>query len=317
MKRLATSLALFTLSLSLGLAGCSDDGTTPTTESSDFEGYGSWTQVEYTNAASTFLGPAHQGSNPEFVRSIYTNNNDKVEGDYSVGTIFVKDTYTFDAEGNKEYPAAMGLLGMIKREDGFDTDYSNWEYFIIDPSDLSTISSGADLNDGGCKSCHSNASGSDGNDRIFNHPSEFLANNDSFADFATWNLIGTQQGPDALLGNDHMGNDENTVREIYKKQLQARPVSGDLNGYPVGTLLLKTVKNADGDIIAKTGMAKRGGPYDTDHSGWEYFMMDMDSGTMMPMGENSSMCIGCHTAATVAVNGQDYVFSHTDDPFNN
>ena len=315
MKRFATPLLILVLGLSLGLTGCSDDGDDPVTPDavSEFDGYEDWTQVEYTNASSPFLGPAHQGDNPDYVRAIYSDDPDKTEGDYAVGTLFVKETYTFDAQGNKMFPDAMGLLGMIKREAGFDTDGGDWEYFNINTNDLSTIDSGANI--GSCKGCHTNATGSHGNDHIFAHPYEFMAVSADFDDYANWNLVGTEQGPDALLGPAHEGNDDSTVRKIYKKQLQANPHGW--NGFPVGTMYLKTVQNADGDIIGKTGMAKRGSSFDNDHGDWEYFMMDAGSGEMMAMGDGSSMCIGCHTAAVVAGNGVDYVFGHDGDPFNN
>ncbi len=317
MKTFATPLLVITLGLSLGLAGCSDDDDTTTPPVvSEFSGYSDWSQVEYTNAASPFLGPAHMGENPEYTRGIYSSEPDKVDGDYSVGTIFIKETFTHDAQGNKMYPDAMGLLGMIKREAGFDTEGGDWEYFNINTSNLSTIDSGANL--GSCKGCHTNATGEDGTDHIFAHPYEFRADNASFADFATWNVIGTEQGPDPLLlGTAHEGNDANAVRTIYKKQLQARPISGDWNGYPVGTLFLKTVKDVDDNIIGKTAMVKRGGGFDTTHGDWEYFMMDMESSQMMAMGDQSSMCIGCHTAATASGNGMDYIFAHDGAPFNN
>ncbi len=315
MKRFAMPLIVLTLGLSLGLAGCSDDGDDPGTPvpASDFAGFGDWIQVEYTNAASPFLGPAHQGDNPDYVRAIYASDPDKVEGDYAVGTIYVKETYTFDGQGNKMYPEAMGLLGMIKRETGFDTEGGDWEYFVINTEDLSTVDSGANL--GSCKGCHTNAAGSVGNDHIFAHPYEFMAESSDFDDYANWTMIGTEQGPDALLGMAHEGNDANAVRKIYKKQLQANP--NGWNGFPVGTMYLKTVEDAEGTIIGKTGMAKRGNSFDSGHGDWEYFMMDAESGHMMAMGDGASMCIGCHTAAVVAGNGVDYVFGHDGDPFNN
>jgi Cytochrome P460 len=317
MKPVARPVVVLVAVLALALTGCSDDGDETTTPvvTSEFEDYTTWTQVEYTNAPSAFLGAAHQGADPEFTRAIYTSAPAKSEGDYPVGTVFVKETFTHDAEGNPAYPAAMGLLGMIKRSPGFDTAGGDWEYFNIDTADLGTIASGADL--GSCKGCHVNAVGANGQDHIFTHPYEHQAVGADFADYAAWHLIGTSQGPDALLGAAHEGNDADAVRKIYKKQLQARPVAGDWNGYPVGTLLLKTVQDAGGNLIGMTAMAKRGGLHDPTHGGWEYFMMNMDTEELMPMGENASMCIGCHTGANSGGNGQDYVFAHADDPFNN
>ncbi len=315
MKKLALPLMILTLGLSIGIVGCSDDdNSTNPIITSDFEGYKEWTQVEYTNAPADFLGPAHQGDNPDYVRAIYTSSPGKIEGDYPVGTIFVKETYTFDNDGNKMYPEAMGILGMIKRAEGFDTPGGNWEYFNIN-EDLGTIASGADL--GSCKSCHANATDSYGEDHIFTHPYEHIVDGAAFTDFASWSLIDTEQGPDDLLGEAHVGNDANAVRKIYKKQLQANPNSSNWNGYPVGTIFLKTVQDAGENIIGKTAMVKRGAGFDPSHGGWEYFMMDMESGQMMAMGDNSTMCIGCHSAANTGSNGQDYVFAHAGDPFNN
>jgi Cytochrome P460 len=316
MKRFATPLIALTVGLTLGLAGCSDDGDTTTPELvSEFTGYTDFIQVEYTNAPSPFLGPAHQGNNPEYARAIYSNEAGKVEGDYPVGTIFVKETFTYDDQGDHVFPEAMGLLGLVKREAGFDTEGGDWEFFVIDPADLSTIDSGANI--GSCKGCHTNATGANGNDHIFAHPYEYEAVAADFDSYTNWNLIGTEQGPDALIGDAHAGNNADAVRSIYKKQLAAKPIAGTWSGYPVGTLFLKAVHDGDQNLIGMTAMAKRGGDHDSEHGGWEYFMMDMESETLMPMGENSGMCIGCHTGANSGGNGMDYVFAHEGDPFNN
>jgi len=305
------------LATALTVVGCSDDDdpSSPGTES-EFAGYLDWDQVEYTNAPSPFLGPAHQASDPNYSRSIYTNALAKsaIEGDYPVGSTFVKEVFTFDGDGNKTLADPMGLLGMIKRGDGFDTEGNNWEFFNIDPGDLSTIASGADL--GACKGCHAAAVNDNGNDRIFHHPYEFIATNSDFDDYASWSLIGTEQGPDPLLGAAHEGNDADAVRKVYKKQLQARPGDGQWDSYPVGTMLLKTVQDQGGDIIGKTGMVKRGAGFDADNGDWEYFMWDVASGDIAVQGA-VGMCIGCHGGANVNDNGADYVFAHPDDPFNN
>lgn len=303
--------------LAVSLAGCSDDDDPANpVVTSPFEDYASWDQVEYTNAPSDFLGPAHQGNNPDFVRSIFMVEGAKsaVDGDYAEGTLVAKETYTFDAEGNKMYPEAMGLLGMMKREPGFDPEGGDWEFFNINPSTREVIDSGANL--GSCKGCHTNATGEFGTDRIFNHPYEFMADAADFDDYASWPLIGTETGPDALIGGAHEGNNENATRKIYKKQLQARAVSGGWSGYPVGTLLLKRVDDEMGAIIGMTAMAKRGSGYDAENGDWEYFMMDVETEQLMSMGA-LPMCIGCHSAANTQGNGADYVFAHPDDPFNN
>jgi len=310
-------LLTYALLAAVVLPGCSDDDdddpTGPGPESI-FAGYQDWLQVEHTNAASDILGAAHQGANPEYTRVIYTSASAmRDDGEYAEGTKFVKETYTYDGEGNRVLADPMGLLGLVKREPGFDADDGDWEYFNIDPADLSTIASGADL--GSCKGCHTLADADVGTDYIFAHPSEYEADVADFDDYATWTVIGTEQGPDALIGEAHAGNDANAVRNIYKKQLAANP-DGEGDGYPTGTLLLKTVHDEGGTLIGQTGMAKRGAGFDAGNDDWEYFMWDPESGDLAVRGA-VAMCIGCHSQANTGGNGADFVFTHDGDPFNN
>jgi cytochrome c553 len=308
------AIGLTTLALGALLsAGCSDSGTSPP-EESEFEAYTNWNLVEYTNAPSPFLGEAHMGNDPEFSRKIYTNFNPLVAVDeYPEGSIFVKQTFTHDGAGDFMWPDAMGLLAMIKRGDDYDAEDGNWEYAILDPENLDVIDSGANL--GMCKSCHLNATGSNGQDYIFEHPYEFSAEASDFEEFEDWHSIGTAQGPDAFLGDAHAGNDENAVRTIYKKQLAANP-NEEGWGYPVGTMLVKTVHDAGENLIGKTGMVKRGNGFDSSNGDWEYFMWDVATGDVAASGA-LGMCIGCHGAAAGGGGGIDYVFPHADDPFNN
>ena len=310
------------LVLALGLAlmaapGCSsDDDDNPAAPGQEdlFTGYRDWSQVDHTNAPQDVLGPAHQGTDPEFTRAVYTTAATIIDtGEYPVGTVFVKDTHTFDGDGNHAFADPMGLLGMVKRSAGFDDDGNDWEYFNIDPSDLSTIASGADL--GSCKGCHTLAAGDHGHDFIFTHPLEFVPDPADFDGYAAWNLIGDEQGPDPLLGDAHEGNDDEAVRRIFKKQLAANPLGlGD--GYPTGTLLVKEVRDGDNNLIGRTAMAKRGGDFDPDHGNWEYFRWDVGTDEVAMRGA-INMCISCHAGANVASNGRDWVFAHSGDPFNN
>lgn len=306
------------MTLSLAVAatpGCSSDDDNPAAPDREdlFTGYRNWNQVDHTNAPQDVLGPAHQGVDPEFTRAVYTDAAAVIEsGEYPVGTVFVKETHTYDGDGNHAFADPMGLLAMVKRPAGYDEDGNDWEYFNIDPGDLSTIGSGANL--GSCKGCHTLATGDHGHDFIFTHPFEFVAESADFEDYAAWHLIGTEQGPDPLLGSAHEGNDDEAVRRIYKKQLAANP--GEFGaGYPTGTLLVKEVRDGDDNIIGRTAMAKRGRDFDPDHDNWEYFMWDVASDDP-PMRGAISMCISCHAGANVAGNGRDWVFAHDGDPFN-
>ena len=304
--------------LALFSAGCNDDnGSGPQSEDL-FSNYASWDVIEYTNAPSAQLGGAHQGADPEYTRRIFANPDAAVEpdGEYSVGAVLVKETFTYDANHNFSPSDPFGLLAMVKRDAGFDDADGNWEYFNLDPTDLTVIDSGANL--GSCKSCHVNATQEIGTDYIFAHPYQYEVDADFFSDYATWSEVDAVQGTDAFLGAAHAGNNADAVRRIYKKQLNANPDQAGW-GYPVGTAFLKTVEDGSGTIIGKTAMVKRGGDFDAANGGWEYFMWDPVDATDPGRGDSQMMatCFGCHQQAGSSRSGKDLIFAHTGDPFNN
>ncbi|MCB2220675.1 MAG: hypothetical protein KQI35_09785 [Bacteroidetes bacterium] len=72
-------------------------------------------------------------------------------------------------------------------------------------------------------------------------PQAFIATNDSFAGFQSWELVAEQQGPDPAPGAAHAGNDSTATRHVYFKNDQDR-----VNGaYPVGTIIVKASHNPD------------------------------------------------------------------------
>ena len=129
-----------------------------------------------------------------------------------------------------------------------------------------------------------------------------------------------------LLSAAHASGNADTLRHVYKKQLQANPKHlPDAYGvitdvYPIGTAIVKTVEDETG-IIEITGMVKRSPSFNPDHNGWEWFMLDTLTASVRPemrgaaLGGN--MCNVCHAAARVGLNGADYVFKHPNDPFVN
>lgn len=139
---------------------------------------------------------------------------------------------------------------------------------------------------------------------------EFIADNSTFSENASWSLDKTFNGPDPLLGaTAHANNDEKIIREVRFKNGQ-----NPLNlKYPVGTLIVKHSYNPDGTVNEYTAMAKRGNNFNPNGGDWEFFVLT-SSGSIatdengMPMRGATlmnGMCLGCHSAAS----SKDYVFS--------
>ncbi len=140
-------------------------------------------------------------------------------------------------------------------------------------------------------------------------PEEFIASDASFANFMTWTLEASHNGPDPALGTAHGGNDSTVTRDVYFKDGQDR-LSGS---FPTGTIVVKRSHNGSG-MNEVTAMTKRGNNFNPNIGNWEFFMLNpdgtiaVDSGTNMPMrGANlmGGMCGGCHSQAA----SQDFIFS--------
>lgn len=137
---------------------------------------------------------------------------------------------------------------------------------------------------------------------------EYIADDNSFSDFASWSLDAEKMGIDPSLGAAHGGNNENTIRNIYFKDA----VSPENGAYPIGALIAKRSYNPDGSLDMITAMAKRGNDFDPDHGDWEYFVLNAD-GSIAVDGDGASMrganlmggaCLGCHENAST-----DYIFT--------
>ena len=128
-------------------------------------------------------------------------------------------------------------------------------------------------------------------------------------------MIGETSEPHEVLGEAHKG--EEGLRRVYKKQLLANP-DAETQGYPIGTIIVKEV-DQDGTINEITAMVKRGGNFNPEHGGWDWFMLDPSNLSIKGRGADlmDGMCNGCHKSAQEPKYGKDYVFKHPDDPFNN
>lgn len=321
MKNLTLQGIAFSLLIGLFVVGCDLVDTFPTPSSqfaaklADFADYKSWQAIDYSNAYSPILGPAHMGNNPDYARRVYINPSGKKEGDeYTPGTILVKETFTWE-EDKQKFADMGGVLAMVKRGGNFNPDGGGWEWFELAP-DLSQIEGqgGKEMMDGGCDSCHSQAKTQGGADYVFPHPKEYEASEADFSDYDKWALIDEVSEPHEKLSEAHKGADG--LRRVYKKQLLANPDT-EAQGYPIGTILVKGVE-VDDAVVEITAMVKRGGNFNPEHGGWEWFMLEPSTLAIMGRGADlmDGMCSSCHEAAEEPKYGKDYVFKHPDDPFN-
>ena len=142
-----------------------------------------------------------------------------------------------------------------------------------------------------------------------NKEEEFVASTDDFKDYKTWTLKATKNGPDPFLQTAH-GVGDTLTRKIYFNAT-AKPSNGK---YPVGSMVLKELTDAQGKLAgAFTVLVKRGGKFNPDGNGWEWFMVSPDFSEVLTQGDNATagggVCASCHSAANQNNNGIDWVFT--------
>lgn len=136
-------------------------------------------------------------------------------------------------------------------------------------------------------------------------PSEFIAKDNDFSNWMAWTKLAEKTGPDPFLGDAHSGNDANAKRKIYIKQSNAQ--RGANGQYPNGTIVVKQTVNKDGAEIMVVAMAKRGGSFNNENNGWEWFVLN-SNGTIQNRGDRlmNNMCNICHSAVKA---NKDYIYS--------
>lgn len=130
----------------------------------------------------------------------------------------------------------------------------------------------------------------------------FVAENGDFANFIDWgNPITTHGDNDALAGMAHVP-DPSATRDIYFKDGQEPIEEGE---YPQGTIIVKHSYDGEGEDEF-TAMVKRGGDFNSEGGGWEWFMLEADGRIM---GRGAALmeggCQSCHNNAAT-----DRVFTH-------
>lgn len=291
----------------------------------DFVGYDSWQMVDYAIGSSNpSIGGAHGGQQDNVMRKTYMNaiaaNNAE---EFAAGSIIIKEvfTYTQNENGFQKTPLeAGGLVAMVKRGGEFNADHNGWEWFVLAPDLSSVVAQGEDLMNGACNACHSKASMQTGGvDYVFAKPTEIILAADAFADYTSWDLIEFDSQPANLTNGAHV--DDAAQRRVFQKQVLANPSVDNGGEYPIGTMVVKDISKDD-QIQQIVAMVKRGGTFDSTNGNWEYFMLNPENPSQIATDETGAevrgaiaMCIGCHIKATDEL-GTDFVFKHTDAPFN-
>ena len=79
---------------------------------------------------------------------------------------------------------------------------------------------------------------------------EYIATDNSFANFRSFTKAAENQGPDPALGMAHGGNDSTVTRYIYFKD----NASASNGTFPIGTIVVKESKNPSGTVAQVTAM---------------------------------------------------------------
>lgn len=141
-------------------------------------------------------------------------------------------------------------------------------------------------------------------------PKEVIADNSTFANFTSWSLDATTQGPSANLGPAHAGNDSSVTRKIYFKDGQ-KPINGV---YPLGTVIVKLSTNPAGTVNDRVAMVKRGNGFNPGAGDWEWFVLSTTgeiakdaNGNVLRGGMSllGGACNSCHNIAK----SKDFVFT--------
>lgn len=144
-------------------------------------------------------------------------------------------------------------------------------------------------------------------------PAEFIADLSDFQDYLTWDRADYTVYPTnlSILGPAHASSDSTMVRQVYSNTNLA---SVD---YQNGDIIVKETFSwsptggkdfTNGNLLA---MVKRGGDFNPDNAGWEWFDLAPDLSAINARDANlmGGLCNGCHVLATGTL-GTDYVFNH-------
>lgn len=297
-----------------------------------FSGYQSWSLIDERNDANPLLdnmahGAMLEGSSRRVYKKQLYANADTVAQGYPVGTAFVKEVLH---DG-----AIVEATAMVKRGGDFNANNGHWEWFMLQPETGAILADGsgnsqrgANLMDGMCSGCHfaANTTSGEGIDFVFKHSGdpfnnneEFFAELSHFDDYTQWSLVDYTIGPiNAAIGGGHQGQNNAFSRKIYANN-QALNLEGV--SYSKGSIFVKEVTTFEDDMeifpaaLGLVAMAKRGGNFNTDHAGWEWFEIEPDLSQIIGRGGDyrNNGCNTCHLQANSGGAGADYVFTHPSE----
>ncbi|MCF8367937.1 MAG: cytochrome P460 family protein [Bacteroidales bacterium] len=126
-----------------------------------FTNFRTWALEAQAQGPDPALGPAHAGNDSTVVRSIYfKDGQDRVNGEYPVGTIIVKEGLNTDNTFQE-------ITALVKRGNDFNSSAGDWEWFMLQADGSIAVDGegnpirGANLLNGMCVSCHTAASDRD------------------------------------------------------------------------------------------------------------------------------------------------------------
>jgi len=296
-----------------------------------FANYRDWNLIDTLTTRPELLGDTAHGAGVQastrvvYKKQLYANPDTTSQG-YPIGTALVKEA--LDVDGN-----IIDVTAMLKRGGDFSPELGDWEWFLLEPGvgsilrgDTGEERRGAFLNNGGCVGCHAGATPEQntGIDFVFKHDGdpfnnneEFVAEISDFQGYENWDLIDytiSAVNP-AISGGAHQGTNDVFARRVY-----ANPTTLNFDGttYPQGTIIVKAITTREdgvetfAPVDGLLGMVKRGGTFNQENAGWEYFGLETDLSGILKRGAdvNNGGCNACHLAAngSTPTSGVDYIF---------
>ena len=300
-----------------------------------FIGYRDWALIDDSEGenpadAVDLNNTAHGADQDTSIRRVYKKQlyaNPVMTG-YPIGTIIVQEVLVDNV--------VTEVTGMVKRGADFNANNNFWEWFLIDPTTETVLTNaqgnslrGADLSNNSCNECHSQAipNLAKGIDYVFRHDedpfnnnSEFVAGTQDFENYLLWDDVDYTIGSiNFAIGQGHQGANDDFTRRVYENEIASTRL-GD--NYPQGSILIKEVTTwASGQRefspeLGLVAMVKRGGNFNVEHNGWEWFDLFPSDGSILGRGGDfrNNGCNNCHQAvADNSDEGTDYVFVHPSE----